>query len=137
LSGQQLEIIAEFEVGTAVRFGFELFKNETNAMRVLYNTTTSQLITTRSGSGLEGTNPISVAPLAPESNRVRMHIFVDRSSVEVFGNDGLVAITNRVFPEPGSEGISIFAEDGSVKLLHLEVYSLDSIWSDSETIPSE
>jgi fructan beta-fructosidase len=129
LRGNQLEIIADFEPGTAERFGIELFKNDRNSTRVLYNMSTSQLVLNRPGTGTAGQATIALAPLEVENNRIRIHIFVDRSSVEVFGNDGLTAITSQVFPEPGSEGVALFTELGSARLLRLEAYEMESIWS--------
>jgi fructan beta-fructosidase len=57
-------------------------------------------------------------------NVVRLHLLVDRSSIEVFGNDGLVVITERIFPGSAGYGIEIFAEGGSVELQSMEVYEL-------------
>ncbi len=127
-SGQQLEIIAEFELGSAERFGFDLMMKDGESVRVLYHVPSSQLIVTRPASMLEGINPIAVAPLKADGHRVRMHIFVDLSSVEVFGNDGQVSLTSQVFPDPSADGAALFADKGSVTLSNLEVYALDSIW---------
>jgi sucrose-6-phosphate hydrolase SacC (GH32 family) len=44
--------------------------------------------------------------LAPVSGEVKLRILVDRSSVEVFTQDGLVAITNLVFPPEGATGLA-------------------------------
>lgn len=133
LRGQQLEIVAEFELGSVVRFGFDVFMNDANSTRVLFNADTNQLFVVRPASSLRGYETVASAPLLPEDNRIRLHIFVDQSSIEVFGGDGLVSITGQVFPDAGSEGVQAFAEDGSVTLVSLEAYALKTIWAETRT----
>jgi len=55
-------------------------------------------------------------------------VLVDRSSVELIGDDGLVSITERIFPEPGSRGVSTFAVGGGAKLVSLRAWKLKSAW---------
>ncbi len=129
LDGQQFELIAEFELGTAARFGIELYNKGKIPTRVMYSVATSQLVINRPGSGIGGNGTFALGPLEPENSRIKLHIFVDRSSVEVFGNDGLVVMSSQIFPEAGSEGVALFTEDGSATLLHLEAYAMHSIWS--------
>ncbi len=132
LHGQTLEIIAEFEPGTALRFGLDVFTSDTAATRVLYNTNTAQLIVVRPTGNIDQMEAVAAAPLKPDNNRIRIHILIDTASLEVFGNDGLVSITNQVFPEPGSEGVSLFAEGGDVRLVSMEAYHLRSVWPEND-----
>ncbi|MCI0394055.1 MAG: GH32 C-terminal domain-containing protein, partial [Chloroflexi bacterium] len=55
----------------------------------------------------------------------RLHIFVDRSSVEVFGNDGQVVFTEQIFPADDSLGLELFVDGGQVQLNALDIYQLD------------
>lgn len=53
------------------------------------------------------------APLKREeiaNGRIKMQVFVDRSSVEVFVNDGQVTLTNLIFPRPDSQGFAFFGD---------------------------
>jgi fructan beta-fructosidase len=59
---------------------------------------------------------------------VKLHIFVDWSSVEVFGDDGQTVITDQIFPMPSSDGLALFANDGTAKLVSLQIWPLRSIW---------
>jgi hypothetical protein len=70
------------------------------------------------------------APLEPVNNRIKLHIFVDMSSVEVFANDGERVITDQIFPNPSSQGVELYANDGSVKLISLDMIGLESAWRD-------
>ena len=43
------------------------------------------------------------APLLITNGKIRLRAFVDHSSVELFGNDGEVVITDRIFPSPNDK----------------------------------
>ncbi|QYR22737.1 glycoside hydrolase family 32 protein [Paenibacillus sp. sptzw28] len=81
----------------------------------------------------EGTRDqhISVAPLECTDGSMKLHIFVDTSSVELFANEGERVITNRVYPSGGSDGLRIFADGGPVKF-ELEAWTLKNIWVQGE-----
>ncbi len=58
-----------------------------------------------------------------------MRVFVDRSSVEVFGNGGRASITDQIFPDPDSTGIEAYAVGGNATIISLQAFELQSIWS--------
>jgi fructan beta-fructosidase len=62
---------------------------------------------------------------APLKGERILHIFVDRSSVEVFGGDGEAVISDRIFPSPESNALEI---TGTGKLVSLDIWKLKSIW---------
>ncbi len=57
---------------------------------------------------------------------MKLRILVDWSSVEVFGGSGEAVITDQIFPDPASQGVEVFAENGSVKLDQARVWHLGS-----------
>jgi fructan beta-fructosidase len=63
------------------------------------------------------------APLALGGGPVRLEVVVDETSVEVFVGDGEVALTDLVFPDPGDDGIAVFAEGGTALVRHLVVHA--------------
>ncbi|WP_158738682.1 glycoside hydrolase family 32 protein [Alteribacillus sp. YIM 98480] len=130
--GQTQEIIAEFEIGSAEEFGFHIRKGKEEYTKVGYDAENQELFVDRTESGDTDFNDdfpgIYAAPLASEDNKIKMHIFVDRSSVEIFGNDGERVLTNRIFPKPESNELEIYAEDGDVNVTSLDVFELDSTW---------
>jgi fructan beta-fructosidase len=137
VQGRTLEIIAEIEPGTAKRFGLDVHRGSSDWTRIVYNSAQSQMLISRSaktGNGdIPGFSPAFGAPTSIDNNRLRLHIFVDESSVEVFANDGLVAITSQTFVNPQHDGVALFADDGQVKVSHLEIYALADVWSKSLT----
>jgi fructan beta-fructosidase len=50
---------------------------------------------------------------------------IDRSSIEVFGNDGQVVFTDQIFPTLQSDGLNLYSIDGDAKLNTLEVNQLN------------
>lgn len=132
--GQQVEIVAEFEPGDAKQFGLIVRGGEQERTIVGYDPGAEQLYVDRTKSGnvvfhpdFAGKHP---APLPLRDGRIKLHILVDSSSVEVFGNDGEVVITDRVFPDPRSGRVELFADGGSARLVSLELWPLRSIWHD-------
>lgn len=67
---------------------------------------------------------VTVAPTREDKGKVSLRIFIDRSSIEVFGNDGQFALTNLVFPENPYTTLSISSAGGKAKISNLKVYSL-------------
>ena len=56
------------------------------------------------------------------------HVFLDKSVLEVFVNDGRACVTQVVYPGPGDLGLEVFAEGGRATLLSLDVWQMASIW---------
>ena len=55
-----------------------------------------------------------------------MHIFLDRSIVEIYINGS--AQTARLFPASEALGLEVFSEGGEAKLKSLDVWEMKSIW---------
>jgi sucrose-6-phosphate hydrolase SacC (GH32 family) len=130
--GQALEIIATFDTdqGTADEFGVRVRVGNGQQTVVGYDRESGETFIDRSESGLspgEGATSVHAAPLEPDSDgQVKLHIFVDRSSVELFANDGLRTITDVVFPDAESTGVQLYAEGGGVQLEELHIWQLDT-----------
>jgi len=85
---------------------------------VYYSVKSKQLMTGIAGS----------APLELENGRLKLQVLIDRTSLEIFGNDGRVSISSCFLPPPSNTFIEAFARGGTAKLLSLEVHQLKSIW---------
>ena len=131
VTGETLEIVADFQVGqdsAASRIGFRVRSGAGEQTTIGYATKNPTLFMDRTQSGQTAFNPgfagIHIAEMRPISDTVRLHIFVDRSSVEVFGNDGQVVLTEQIFPNAASQGLELFAEGGEVRLSALDIYRI-------------
>ena len=66
---------------------------------------------------------VTTAPLPAKVKALSLRIFVDRSSIEVFANDGQAVLTNLVFPSAPYSTLSVSA-DPKATLKALSVYPL-------------
>ncbi|CAM4270605.1 levanase [Bacillus subtilis] len=137
-SGDAYEINAEFKVspGSAAEFGFKVRTGENQFTKVGYDRRNAKLFVDRSESGNDTFNPAfnigkETAPLKPVNGKVKMRIFVDRSSVEVFGNDGKQVITDIILPDRSSKGLELYAANGGVKVKSLTIHPLKKVWGTS------
>lgn len=93
-----------------------------------YDSTTEELYVDRTRSGASDFSSafpgVQRAPLKAENGKVTLRILVDWSSVEVFGGSGEAVITDQIFPDPDSQGVQVFAENGSVELDRARVWHL-------------
>ena len=69
------------------------------------------------------------ADLAPVNGRIKLRILVDRTSIEVFGNDGKVCMTSCFLPSVDQAELSMEAQGGSARVVSANVYKLKSAWS--------
>lgn len=127
------EVDATFEVSDPdARFGFRLAKNGDLGISVGYDVQASSLFIDRSTPENGDFSPdfprLVTAPLNLVDGTVRLHIFVDQSSVEVFANDGEVTMSALYFPDPDSTDIEMFSERGDVLMKHFAAWELASIW---------
>ncbi|WP_273833548.1 glycoside hydrolase family 32 protein [Guptibacillus sedimenti] len=131
------EVVAEFDLETSGEFGFRVRKGDEEETIVGYDSKNNLAFIDRQNSGdtsfHEQFPGVYRAPLEPtEDGKVKLHLFVDRSSVELFANDGKRVMTNRIFPSEHSDGFEIYAMNGKVTLESLKVYELESSWKTSE-----
>jgi fructan beta-fructosidase len=130
--GDALEIIAEFQVGTAAQFGLKVRTGSGEETLVGYDAPGGEVFVDRTNSGQSSFSNVfagrQAAPLQAENGLVKLHIFVDWSSVEVFGDDGQTVITDQIFPMPSSDGLALFANGGNARLVSLHIWPLRSIW---------
>lgn len=68
------------------------------------------------------------APLPPVSGRVKLRLLVDRSSVEVFGNDGAVAMSSCFLPKGANRVTTLSMEGNSSQLVSFRAHELKSAW---------
>ena len=75
------------------------------------------------------------APLKMKNGRIKLRILIDRSSIEVFGNDGRVSISSNYdgsrTAESGDANIRFFTNGGQLLITSLKIYELSSIWPQS------
>ncbi len=131
LNGETYEIEAEFEPGAASEVGFRLRKGGQVETVVGVIPATNTLFVDRTKSGdvsFSKDFPGRFSTTLDDTKRVKLHIFVDRSSMEVFANDGEKVMTDRIYPPHGSTVIELYSTGGAGKMNSLTIWPLKSVW---------
>jgi beta-fructofuranosidase len=126
VEGDALEIAVELQPATAAAVGLAVRRSKDGRQetRIVYDARARTLAIDRERAG-EGDRGVHMAPLVLAAGEsLRLRVFVDRSSVEVFAQDGAVTLTERVFPEASSRGVALLAEGGRARLVSLEAWRL-------------
>ncbi|WP_315900428.1 glycoside hydrolase family 32 protein [Neobacillus bataviensis] len=66
----------------------------------------------------------SKAPFDVSKKKVHLRILVDKTSIEVFVDDGKVVHSNLIFPDPADRGITLFSEGGTAVFKNIIVKHL-------------
>ncbi|MEP7359248.1 MAG: GH32 C-terminal domain-containing protein, partial [Anaerolineales bacterium] len=132
-AGEVFELLAEVEVpagASAQRVGLRLASSGGPPTSAGYDLQTRTVFVER---GVCGDPPFSVdfagrqaAAVEARAGLVTLQIFVDRSSVEIFANDGETVITALNFTCPGQQTAEWFADGGAVTVKSLIVYPLQA-----------
>lgn len=112
VSGELFDIRAEIEIGDASEVGFTL-----RGQKVQYDVAAATV------TCLDKT-----APLAPVEGRITLRILLDRTSIEVFGNNGTISMPTCFLPDATDRGIAIYAAGGEARVVSMDVHELKSAW---------
>jgi fructan beta-fructosidase len=125
------ELIVEFENISAEEFGLYLCVGEDEKTVIGYDVCEEKLYVDRRKSGYDEFSSVfpgvNSGPMKNRTDITKFHIFIDKCSVEVFGNNGETTISSKIYPDPGSLGIEVFSNHGKVGVKSMELWELDSI----------
>jgi len=131
VSGMALEISARFTRGDSTRTGLRLRRTADAQEETLlyYDWANATLTLDRSRSSI---NPDVKRIVETGAFRLRsdepleLHVFLDRSVLEVFVNSR-GTLSSRIYPtRPDSDGIDLFCEGGASVLERLDIWSMNS-----------
>ena len=125
-----------FEMEASIRFGkatiieWKILQGENDETTLGFDTAKGQIFLDRSKSAAaqfsKAFPSTTVAPLKLAGGSLKLHVFVDKSSVEVFAQDGAVTMTNLVFPKLDSTNLSLASSGGPIDNLQLRMWALGS-----------
>jgi fructan beta-fructosidase len=129
LQGDSFEIAADFQISPDTEsLGFRVRMGEGEHTSITYIPREQKVYLDRTHSGQSDFHPgfarIHAADLAPVNGNLRLHIFVDHSSVEIFANHGQVTLSDSIFPSEESLGLELFSKSGTTHLNALDFYNL-------------
>jgi fructan beta-fructosidase len=118
VSGAEFEVVAEFEQGSAAEFGLRLRLSGDSEAAIGYSVEAGELFVERGERGRLAT------PLPIAGELVKLHIFIDRGVVEVFGGEGVAVITALLDPNPVCKAFELYAQGGDARLAEMDVWRL-------------
>jgi sucrose-6-phosphate hydrolase SacC (GH32 family) len=110
ITGELLDLQAEIQLGDATEAGFTI-----RGEPVRYVRADKQLVCLG-----------KTAPLDAPEGRLRLRILVDRTSLEVFAQDGKVSMSSCFVPKPREQNLECFARGGTARIIALDVRPLRS-----------
>ncbi|MTH54978.1 glycoside hydrolase family 32 protein [Bacillus mangrovi] len=126
--GGSAEIIAEFKLLTAREFGFRFRTSKDTETLVGYHVPREELIidrTASSGAPFHDFYPsIDRVSMPPVQSTVKIHLFLDSCSIEVFGNGGKLAMTHLLFPDGSHYEAELYSVGGEIIVKRLDCFEL-------------
>jgi fructan beta-fructosidase len=127
------EIDATFGTDVPNQFGFNLCVGNGHMVAIRYDSQSQILTIDRTNSSdvpIPGFARQASAPVAPLNDRLRLHIYVDESSIEVFANEGMEVFTLLTYAGDAQTKIELFAEHAGT-VMQFEGWRLKSIWREA------
>jgi len=113
INGELFDLAADITVGDAAKVVFDL-----RGVSIVYDATTQELSCN-----------VKKAPLKVKSGRIRLRMLVDRTSIEIFGNDGRLYMPMGVVINSSNTSLHLYAEGNGAFINTLEVSELKPIWT--------
>jgi beta-fructofuranosidase len=128
-----LELLAEVEldVDAVVELTLKMTPDRQELTRLIFNQNTHELWLDRAESSLDtgvDRSPLRGVLPQPTNGKLSIHIFLDRSVIEVFTN-GQSCLTGRVYPTRNdSDSIVLMARRGHVQTRSLDIWEMRGIY---------
>jgi len=113
ISGELFELQAEIEPGSASEVGFTL-----RGTPLVYNVKDKTL-----------TCQDKKAEVGPVDGKIKLHILVDRTSIEIFANEGRASMFLSFPLDANNTSVELFARMGRARIERLDIWKLKSIWT--------
>lgn len=121
------EILMDIDAAKADNVTLTLSNKAGDEVVMTYDRKASQFSFDRTRSGIvdfsESFPAITVSPTYEKNGKISLRIFIDRSSIELFGNEGRFVMTNLVFPTQPYSTLSV-ASSGNAKISNLKIFSV-------------
>ena len=122
------EILLDVDARKSEQINFIIANNDGEKVVMEYDVADHTLSFDRRESGnvdfSQDFPAVTVSPTFEDNGKISLRIFIDRSSIEVFGNNGQFVMTNLVFPERPYTSLSISSTGGNARIENLKIYSI-------------
>ncbi|WP_208585678.1 glycoside hydrolase family 32 protein [Gracilibacillus suaedae] len=112
-------ITLNIESMDATKYRVDIHHTKSNVTSVIIDAQKQLLILDRHNSGVTSFSDnfsIQQEIKLPDTQKIELSIVIDSSSIEIFGNRGVFAITSLVYPDKACEVISLRALGGEIKI---------------------
>jgi fructan beta-fructosidase len=114
IQGDLFHIVAEIDPGTAREVGFEL-----RGQRVWFANAEKKF------------HPLGQAvDFYPQHKTFPLELLLDRTSLEVFVDEGRVSASSCFIERPNRKDLQVFAVGGTAHIVSLQIHTLKSTWPD-------
>lgn len=131
LNGGACEILLDIDSRKAGSVDITISNNDGESALLCYDAKAHTLSFDRRRSGLTDFSQdfptVTTAPTFETNGKLSLRIFIDRSSIEVFGNGGKTVMTNLVFPTVPYSSVSVSAKGGNARIENLKIYPIKEL----------
>jgi sucrose-6-phosphate hydrolase SacC (GH32 family) len=113
VKGELLDLTSELALGDAAELGFKL-----RGVTVSYDAMKQELSCKDNKAGLK-----------PVEGKIRLRLLVDRTSIDIFGDDGRLYMPMGVIVPSDNFSLEVYSKGGRAKINSLEVHELKSAWN--------
>jgi len=118
IKGDCMHIIGSFNIKTSDTFGFIVrLDKKDNGTEIMYTSKNKTLSCLGKSAIVE-----------PVDGIIKLEILLDRTSIEIFANDGRIVMSSSFVPSDKADGLYLFNTGGELLVEKLEIYPLKSIW---------
>lgn len=128
--GNTYELEAEFEVNGDKPFGFYLCEGDGRKLTLTYDPASQNLMLDRTNVAdveIPKFDRIAFCHVPLRNGKLLLNIFVDKSTVEIFADNGASVMTALTYPGERQDGASLFSLGKGIKV-NLNAWQLRSIW---------
>ena len=106
--------------------GLKINGSDEEELVLKYDTDISELILecSKCGKNKDGARKA----ILNKQEEFSLRIFIDRSSVEVFVNNGEATMTSRIYPKNKFDELEIYSNGNGAKIKCIEVWKLRDVW---------
>lgn len=130
-NGGACEILLDIDSRKAGSVDITISNNDGESALLCYDAKAHTLSFDRRRSGLTDFSQdfptVTTAPTFETDGKLSLRIFIDRSSIEVFGNGGKTVMTNLVFPTVPYSSVSVSAKGGNARIENLKIYPIKEL----------
>jgi fructan beta-fructosidase len=125
----EVEMEVKFAEGAQTKFCLEMLNTKGEVYRIGYDAKTNSFVSDRTKAGKldfspKFANKQHIAPRLKSDKSLKLHLFFDRASCELFADDGLMNMTEIFFPNEDYSVLRLSAEGGSAEVVRGRVWVL-------------